>query len=103
MRLSDLLGSEVVTGDGEKLGRVHDVHLVQDGPVLGEAGAAYRVHDLVVGRGSMGSRLGYDRSHRDVKGPLLLRLIFGRRSPRDIPWTAIREIADKRIVADVES
>jgi sporulation protein YlmC with PRC-barrel domain len=103
MRLSDLLGSEVFASDGQKLGTVHDVRLVQDGPLLGDAGAAFRVHDLVVGRGSIGSRLGYDRGHREVKGPLLLRLIFGARSPREIPWSAIREIAEKRIVADVEA
>lgn len=101
MRLSDLLGSEVFTSDGEKLGRVHDVHLVQDGPVLGEVGAAFRVHRLLVGRGSLGARLGYDRD-RDVKGPLLLRVIFGSRSAREIPWSAIREIEEERIVADVE-
>jgi len=103
MRLSDLLGSEVFTSGGQKLGTVHDVRLVKDGPLLGEAGAAFRVHGLVVGRGSIGSRLGYDRDHREVKGPLLLRLIFGVRSPREIPWSAIREIAQKRIVADVEA
>ena len=38
MRLSDLLGAEVVDQAGESAGRVHDVRLVQDGPVLGGSG-----------------------------------------------------------------
>ena len=103
MRLSEILGAEVRTADGERLGRVHDVRLIQDGPVLGEAGAAFRVHDLVVGRGSIGSRLGYDRGHREVKGPWLLRMVFGRRRPRLIPWSAIRELDGERIVVAGES
>jgi hypothetical protein len=101
MRLSEVFGCEVVDAGGARLGRVHDVRLVQDGPVLGEVGAGYRVHALVVGRGSIASRLGYDRAHREVKGPWLFQAILGRRSPRTIPWTAIREIDGERIVADV--
>ena len=34
MRLSDLLGAEVLDEAGGSAGRVHDVRLVQDGPVL---------------------------------------------------------------------
>ena len=67
MRLSDLLGKDVVTGSGRSLGRVHDVRLVQDGPLLPPWGAAFRVHELAVGRRSLGTRLGYDRG--DVTRP----------------------------------
>ena len=35
MRLSELLGAEVLDEAGRSAGRVHDVRLVQDGPVLG--------------------------------------------------------------------
>jgi sporulation protein YlmC with PRC-barrel domain len=100
MHLSDVMGSHVFATNGEHLGRVHDAKLVQDGPVLGESGAAFRVHALVVGRGSLASRLGYDREHREVKGPWLLRALLGRRSPLTIPWTAIKEIESDRIVVE---
>lgn len=103
MRLTDLLGSHVVTEAGEDLGRIHDVRLVQDGPLLGDWGAAFRVHDLVVGRRSYATRLGYD--HGRVRGPLLLRFLLGRRRPRMVPWTAVRAVdsTGKRIVVDARS
>jgi sporulation protein YlmC with PRC-barrel domain len=101
MRLTDLLGSEAVTSDGRSLGRVHDVRLVQDGPTLGDWGAAFRVHDLVVGRGSLGTRLGYRHGH--VKAPWLFRVLFGRQTPELVPWSAVRSVdADaERIVVDM--
>ena len=43
MRLSDLLGADVVDEAGRHAGRVHDVRLVQDGPLVGSFGAALRV------------------------------------------------------------
>ena len=51
MRLSDLLGSEVVDADGHTLGHVRDVRLVADGPPQGDFGPALRLHGLLVGRG----------------------------------------------------
>jgi sporulation protein YlmC with PRC-barrel domain len=38
MRLSELLGAEVVDEAGRSAGRVHDVRLVQDGPVVAASG-----------------------------------------------------------------
>ena len=76
MRLSELLGSTVVTADGRKLGTVRDVRLVQDGPVISGTQAALRVDALVVSTTWRGVRLGYLRG--EVRGPWLLRSLFGR-------------------------
>src|SRR5215208_7179784 len=96
MRLSDLLESEVV----DRNGHVHDVRLVQGGPPLGTWGAALRLEDLVVGRGSVGTRLGITRPQ--MKGPWVLKLLFARqRSSRVlVPWSRVREVGEGRITAD---
>jgi sporulation protein YlmC with PRC-barrel domain len=95
MRLSELLDSEVVTESGEHLGHVRDVRLVRDGPSLDGFGNAYRVHDLLVGRGSLGARLGLDREH--MSRPWILRVLFGRRRPREIPWSRVVSIGEGRV------
>ena len=43
MRLTDLLGVEVIDQEGRSAGQVHDVRLVQDGPLVGGFGASLRV------------------------------------------------------------
>ena len=100
MRLSDLLESEVVDRNGDRIGHVHDVRLVQDGPPLGTWGAALRLEDLVVGRGSVGTRLGITRPQ--MRGPWVLKLLFARqRSSRVlVPWSRVREVGEDRITAD---
>ena len=55
MRLTDLLGAEVVDRCGQRAGRVHDVHLVQDGPLVGGFGAGLRLGRLIVGRRAVGA------------------------------------------------
>jgi len=100
MRLSELMGHEVVTESGRVLGKVHDVYLVQDGPMLGEWGAALRVHEIIVGKRSYATRLGYDRRDAQVKGPVLVRLLLALRRARHVPWSAIREIGERIIVTD---
>jgi hypothetical protein len=97
MRLNDLLGSEVVTTDGETLGKVHEALLVQDGPLLSEVGAAFRVHALAVSRRATGMRLGYAQGI--VAAPALLRRLFGR-PPTMVPWGAIVSLEDGRVVVD---
>ena len=89
MRLSDLLGSDVVDVDGEVVGEVSDVRLVQDGPPLAGIDAALRLDALVVGRGGLAVRLGFHR-HR-VKGPAPLKALFAslERRARFVPWTAV--------------
>jgi hypothetical protein len=92
MRLSDLMGATVVDHDGQELGHVHDVEMVADGPTLGPFGPTLRVERLVVGRGSVGARLGLDRD--EVRGPWMLKRIFGRRRLHRVAWTDVRRAAD---------
>jgi hypothetical protein len=89
--LSELLRSEVLDSDGQKLGGVDDVRLVQDGPILPGFGAALRVDGLVLGAGSLAVRLGYHR--QKVRGPALLEAIFARleRRARFVPWELVAE------------
>ena len=99
MRLSDYLGCEVVGADGRRLGHVLDARLVADGPPLGAFGPALRLHDLIVGRGSLGARLGLDRER--VRGPWLLKVLFARRQLHRVPWDAIAEIRDDTITLSI--
>ena len=100
MRLSELLDSEVVDRDGERIGHVHDVRLFQDGPHLGTWGAALRLEALVIGKGSVGTRLGITRPK--MKGPWILKVLFARqRASRVlIPWDRVREVGEDRVTAD---
>jgi PRC-barrel domain protein len=86
MLLSDLLGLTVITTAGEELGQVHDVLLVQDGPLGARGQAGLRLHALAVGTRSFGTQLGYAQDI--VKGPWLLRKLFAR-APQLVPWNAI--------------
>lgn len=97
MRLTDLLSAEVVDSDGEHLGRVQDVALVRDGPMLGTFISAYRVHGLRVGKMPLGSRLGY--STGNVTAPFLLRILFERlhRDELFIPWEEVHNAVPGRI------
>jgi hypothetical protein len=98
MRLTDLLGAEVLDEAGRSAGHVHDVRLVQDGPVVGGFGAALRLDGLLVGRRAVGARLGYAR--RNMKGPLPVKLVTGWLSHdgRYVEWGRIRTIEPDRIV-----
>jgi sporulation protein YlmC with PRC-barrel domain len=96
VRLSELLRKEVVDERGARAGHVHDVRLLQDGPVNSGFDAAVRVHGLIVGRGGVAHRLGYGRGTR---GPWLLRVIAeGRHKPLFVPWSQVRQIEGDRIV-----
>jgi hypothetical protein len=97
MRLSDLLGSRVFDENGVEIGRVHEVRAVQDGPFQDAFGAALRIEGLIVGRGSMGTRLGLDRA--DSRSPALVRIIFEgvRGKRRFVPWSNIVAIQQRRI------
>ncbi len=96
-RLSELLGAEVVDGHGHSVGKVHDVRLVQAGPERGGLGPGLRVEGLLVGRRALGARFGFYRG--SVRGPLLLRLVFGSlgHDGRYVPWDRIGSIRDRRI------
>jgi hypothetical protein len=90
MHLSDLMRSHVFDADGRDLGRVRDVQLVQDGPLVLPFGASFRVETLVVGGHSFGTRLGYERG--GLRGPWLLRVLFRRfeRGARYVDWDDVR-------------
>ncbi|MGZ4677884.1 MAG: hypothetical protein ACXVJ7_09135 [Acidimicrobiia bacterium] len=90
MRLSDYLGCQVVDAAGRPLGRVLDARLVPDGPPRGAFGRSLRLHDLIIGRGSLGARLGLDRDR--VHGPWLLKILFARRRLHRIPWEVIDRV-----------
>jgi hypothetical protein len=76
MRLSDLLHCRVLDRDGQDMGSVDDVRLVQDAPVNAGFDAGLRLDGLVVGRGGLGIRLGYHRA--GVRAPWVLRRLFTR-------------------------
>lgn len=97
MRLSEILGSEVVTDDGEVLGKVRDVRLSQDGPMLGPWGHALRIDALVVSRHGLGFDLGL--VHGPVEGPKLL-LALARRfhHQRTIPWDHVVHLGSPVVV-----
>jgi sporulation protein YlmC with PRC-barrel domain len=98
MRLSDLLGAEVVDERGASGGHVHDVRLVQDGPLIGSFGASLRVDGLVVGRRAIGARFGYQR--REMKGPLLVKLLAGwlYHGSHYVRWDRVRAVERDRIL-----
>ena len=96
MRLSDVIGCEVVDVDGESVGKVHDVVLVQDGPLQGSWGAALRLESLMVGTGSIGTRLGVDRP--GARKPWIVAAVFARRRRHEVPWTRVANHEPGRIV-----
>ena len=89
MRISDLLDRQVVDAEGAPVGKVHDVRLVQDGPLLAGGLAALRADALVVGGGTLSVRLGYHR--HGVRGPAPLRALFSALERRAVvvPWPAL--------------
>ena len=95
MRITDILHSVVVDAAGESLGRVSDVRLVQDGPLLSNFGAALRVDGLFVGRSALGLRLGFDRQH--VTGPKPLKTFFSRLERRGhyVRWNQVGSVEDR--------
>ena len=89
MRISDLLASEVRRADGTLLGQVREVRVVQDGPVVGGTQAGLRVEALLIGKGSLGVRLGYHAGN--IRGPWLLNTLF-RRSKHHVTEVAMTDI-----------
>jgi sporulation protein YlmC with PRC-barrel domain len=97
VRVSDLLGAEVLGAHGAELGRVYDVRLVQDGLVVGPFGASLRLRSLLIGVSAIGARLGFERS--DMQGPWPLRAAFSALHGRMRPavWEEIASIEQDRI------
>ena len=97
MRTSDLIGAEVYDADGSYVGHVSDLRLVQDGPILGTWGAAFRVGGLVVSPNHSGSFLGYDRG--TVHGPWLVERVVKwlHRHAAYVPWDDVESCADRTV------
>ena len=97
MRISDLLGAEVLDAEGTTIDTVHDVRLVQDGPPIGPFGGALRLRALLIGPTAIGARLGIERI--DVRGPWPLRVAFAALHGRmRVPtWEQIASIEENRI------
>jgi len=109
-RVSDLLDRHVVDEHGRDLGAVHDVHLVQDGPLLAGGLAAPRIHGLLAGRASVGTLLGYVgrpgyAREVETKGPWPIRAFVRwlHRHATYVPWDAVRELGPERIVVDASA
>lgn len=89
MRLSDVIGCEVVDRDGQHVGHVSDVRAVQDGRIIGPQ-AAFRADALLVGRGGFAERLGFVRGR--VRGPWILQQLFERLESRAV-FIAVTDVA----------
>ena len=93
MRLSDILGADVIGADGAELGQVTDVRLAQTGPVPPGPGvlAELVVESLLVSPRHTGSLFGYER--RRDQGPALLRAVVRRlhRHAILVDWTAVAD------------
>jgi hypothetical protein len=89
MTLADLLGCAVVDHRGANVGRVCDVRLRQDGPLLGGITAALRVDAVLLGRSGAAERLGY--IHGGLTKPRLLRWVLRRFAGPMIlvPWEGV--------------
>lgn len=99
MRLADLLGHDAVDEVGRSLGRVHDVRMRRDGPVLQPSNQpTYRLLGLVIGRGAVGRRLGY--SDPDINGPWLLKAIFQAQTRRSryVEWARVAGVVKGRVI-----
>jgi hypothetical protein len=97
MLLSELIGVEVVDEGGRRLGVVHDVEAVQDGPVTGGFGAALRVDSLVLGSRGVWSRIGVSDAH--VQGPWILRVLARTLgSQESVSWEDVVAVEPDRIV-----
>ena len=76
MRLSDILGADVLDSGGAVVGEVTDVRLSQTGPVGAGVLAQLVVESLLVSPHHTGSLFGYER--RRHQGPALLRAVVRR-------------------------
>jgi hypothetical protein len=104
MRLSDLLEQEVVDQNGRSWGQIHDVYLVQDGPIVGTGNAAFRLHGLVAGRGAVGTRLGYVgrpgyEQHQQTRGPWAIRALVRRMHRRAVyvAWADVVAVSQDEV------
>jgi len=93
MILSDLLGSPVLTADGERLGEVVDARLALDGPPDGLLAAA-RLYGLVVSPHSHSSFAGYERTGVDAPALIARFLSWRARGSVLVLWTDLASFSD---------
>jgi len=93
-----VLDHDVIDGGGKRLGRIHDVRLVQDVAGPQDAPALFRLDAVVIGRRGLAIRLGYARGH--VGGPWLVKWLLTTfsSSPEEIAWRDLRPTDDGRFV-----
>lgn len=92
MRLNDLLGRRVLDAEGNDIGGVADIRLVQDGPLLASRQAALRIDGLIVVEKHATRLFGYERH----VGPALLRWLVHRRLGQVwyLPWEDVAEVTE---------
>lgn len=93
MILSDLLGSPVLTADGERVGSVVDARLVIDGPPDGLLAAA-RLYGLVVSPHSHSSFAGYERTGVDAPALIARFLRWRARGSVLVLWSDLASFTD---------
>jgi hypothetical protein len=89
MRLSEVLHQPVLDVDGRRVGYVQDVRTEQNGPMVGDWGAALVVTGLLVTPQHWVSTLGYQAGHSH--GPWLIRRFsqLMHRRAKFVPWEAL--------------
>ncbi len=102
MRLTDLLGKEVVDDGSRSLGRVRDVRLRVTKARAGQ-GPSLEMDGLIIGSGAVAERLGY--AYGSVEGPWILKIVLGRigRRARIVGWDQVVSVGDRVVITDVRS
>lgn len=78
MRLTELLGREVRSDDGDYVGTVADVVLTQDGPMRGPYAAGLRVSGLILVQRRHVRLLGYERDSVPAVQRAIVKRLAGR-------------------------
>ena len=89
LRVGSLFGRPVLDADGRDVGRVHDLRVRRDGPIIPGFGPALRIEGIIIGTGSIASRLGLDRPDITAPWPLHLWAKRAARTARFVPWEHI--------------
>ncbi|MCT9933527.1 hypothetical protein N5079_25260 [Planotetraspora sp. A-T 1434] len=93
VRLSGLLGREVRDSSGDIVGRIADVRLVQDGPMLAAVQQAFRIDGFVVVPRHTGQLFGYERGPGG-RGPAPVSALIRwlHRGSRYVTWDQVESL-----------
>jgi sporulation protein YlmC with PRC-barrel domain len=104
LRLSDLIGTQLIGTNDQPCGRVADLWLADDPTHLRDLRLPdLRLHGLIVGAAAIGDRLGFDH-HGGPAQPFGLRHLFtwlGRHT-RILPWDAVTVIEPHSVRTNLE-